>query len=67
MNTYMTINTNTPQAVDRRAPLKIQYQQGYYAFLKGWLSNQYDHASVQGQEWQRGFDAAYFNQRDKLV
>jgi len=47
--------------------LKIQFQQGYYAFLKGWLVNQYELVSVQGQEWQRGFDAAYFEQLDHIT
>jgi hypothetical protein len=63
----MSINTNTLRTADRRAPLKIQFQQGYYAFLKGWLVNQYELVSVQGQEWQRGFDAAYFEQLDHIT
>jgi len=63
----MSINTNTLRTADRRAPLKIQFQQGYYAFLKGWLVNQYELVSVQGQERQRGFDAAYFEQLDHIT
>jgi hypothetical protein len=61
----MTINTDV-KTVDRKAPLKIQVQQGYYAFYKGWLANQYDSFSVQGQEWQRGFNIAYFENIDRL-
>ena len=61
----MSINTNTKN-IERKAPLKIQVQQGYYAFYKGWLANQYDDSSVQGQEWQRGFDIAYFENIDRL-
>jgi len=62
----MSINTNTLRTADRRAPLKIQFQQGYYAFLKGWLVNQYELVSVQGQEWQRGWNAGYWDNYDKL-
>jgi hypothetical protein len=51
---------------ERPAPLKIQYGQGYYAFTRGWLSNQYDADSTAGKEWQRGFDAAYFDNLEKL-
>jgi hypothetical protein len=54
------------KTIDRRPPLKIQLQQGYYAFYKGWLTNQYDASSVQGQEWQRGFDAAYFDNLSQI-
>jgi len=63
----MSINTNTLRTADRRAPLKIQFQQGYYAFLKGWLVNQYELVSVQGQEWQRGWNAGYFEQLDHIT
>ena len=51
---------------ERSAPLKIQCQQGYYAFTRGWLANQYNPASVAGKEWQRGFDRAYFDNLEKL-
>ena len=46
---------------ERSAPLKIQYQQGYYAFSRGWLGNQYNLTTMAGKEWQRGFDTAYFD------
>lgn len=45
---------------DRTAPLKIQFEKGKFAFKKGWLGNPYDRETVQGKEWQRGFNAAYF-------
>jgi hypothetical protein len=51
---------------ERPAPLKIQYGQGYYAFTRGWLSNQYDADSTAGKEWQRGWDRAYFDNLEKL-
>lgn len=56
----------TPSKQERSAPLKIQYNQGYYAFSKGWLSNQYPVDSVAGKEWQRGWDAAYFHNLDRV-
>lgn len=51
---------------ERNAPLKIQFGQGYYAFSRGWLGNQYPADSVAGKEWQRGFDAAYFDNLAKI-
>jgi hypothetical protein len=51
---------------ERSAPLKIQWQQGYYAFTRGWLANQYNPISVAGKEWQRGFDRGYFDNLEKL-
>ena len=53
--------TMQQQRPERPAPLKIQVGQGYYAFSRGWLNNQYDPESVAGKEWQRGFDMAYFD------
>jgi hypothetical protein len=52
---------------ERSAPLKIQYGQGAYAFSRGWLRNQYDPDTIQGKEWQRGFDAAFFDNQDRLL
>lgn len=56
----------TPSKVERTAPLKIQYNQGYYAFSRGWVSNQYPIDSIAGKEWQRGWDTAYFHNLAKL-
>lgn len=41
--------------------LRVQFEKGYYAFSRGWLGNSYDPDSLAGKEWQRGFDAAYFD------
>jgi hypothetical protein len=49
-----------PVKPERNIPLRIQADQGYYAFSRGWLSNQYDPASNAGKDWQRGFDRAYY-------
>jgi hypothetical protein len=54
------------QKQERSAPLRIQHDQGYYAFTKGWLTNQYNPDSVAGKEWQRGFDRAYFDNLAKI-
>lgn len=55
------------QKQERNIPLRIQADQGYYAFSRGWIGNQYDPASNAGKEWQRGFDAAYYHNLDKLT
>jgi hypothetical protein len=52
--------------VERIAPLRIQFDQGYFAFKKGWLTNQYNPYTTQGKEWQRGFDRGYFDNLRKL-
>ena len=45
---------------ERTAPLSIQFDKGKFAFKKGWLGNPYKPDTIQGKEWQRGFNAAYF-------
>jgi hypothetical protein len=52
---------------DRTAPLHIQFEKGKFAFKKGWLGNPYKFDTIQGKEWQRGFDAAYFEKLDLLT
>jgi hypothetical protein len=47
--------------------LSIQFGKGYYAFSRGWLSNSYDPTSLAGKEWQRGFDAAYFDNLARIT
>ena len=54
------------QKSDRFPPLKIQFQQGYYAFSRGWLSNQYNFETMAGKEWQRGWDRAYFDNLSRI-
>lgn len=51
---------------DRQPPLHIQFDKGMYAFKRGWLGNPYDPDTAQGKEWQRGFNAAYFENLKKL-
>jgi hypothetical protein len=46
--------------------LSIQFGKGFYAFSRGWLGNSYDPDSLAGKEWQRGWDAAYFDNLAKL-
>lgn len=45
---------------ERVPPLSIQYDKGRYAFTRGWIANPYPEDEAKGKEWQRGFDAAYF-------
>lgn len=45
---------------ERFPPLTLQFEQGVYAFKRGWIVNQYKPDSIKGKEWQRGFDFAYF-------
>ena len=54
------------QRPERPAPLKIQVGQGYYAFSRGWMNNQYDPESVAGKEWLRGFNMAYYDNLAKI-
>lgn len=52
---------------ERYPPLRIQAEQGYHAFYKGWLNNHYNPTSMAGKEWQKGFDYAFFENRDTLL
>jgi hypothetical protein len=61
------METIMQQRAERPPPLKIQFGQGHYAFSRGWLNNQYDPESVAGKEWQRGFDAAYFDNLSRIT
>lgn len=51
---------------ERFPPLRIQADQGYHAFYKGWLSNHYNPDSMAGKEWQKGFDYAYFENIERI-
>lgn len=51
---------------ERYPPLSIQFGQGQVAFAKGWLNNQYNPDTMQGKEWQRGFNKAYFENLNKI-
>jgi hypothetical protein len=37
------------------------FQEGYYAFSRGWIASKYNLDSLKGKEWQRGFNCAYFD------
>lgn len=58
---------NKPIKKDRTAPLIIQFDKGKFAFKKGWLGNPYDPDTIQGKEWQRGFNAGYFERLQHLI
>lgn len=51
---------------ERMPPLSLQFDQGQYAFKRGWVSNSYNPDSNKGKEWQRGWNAAYFGNLDKM-
>lgn len=57
----------TIQKQERMPPLSLQFQQGTYAFQRGWVANAYNRDSIKGKEWQRGWDAAYFGNLDRVV
>lgn len=59
----MTVHTE--KRAERMPPLSLQFEQGYYAFQRGWIANNYTPSSIKGKEWQRGFDRAYFDNLDK--
>lgn len=42
------------------APLKIQYGKGMTAFHMGNMDNPFKSNTMQHREWQRGFNAAYY-------
>lgn len=64
MMNHQQKNDSQPKK-ERTAPLKIQFEKGVYAFKRGWLGNPYDPETIQGKEWQRGFNSAYFVNLDK--
>lgn len=46
--------------------MRVQFENGYYAFTRGWLSNRFEPSTLAGMEWQRGWDAAYFDNLDRI-
>jgi hypothetical protein len=51
---------------DRSSLLPFQFKEGYYAFSRGWIKNNYKEGTDKAKEWQRGFDTAYFHNLDKI-
>ena len=48
------------------APLKIQFSRGMTDFKRGKVSNPYHPNSMQGREWERGFNLSYFQRLERL-
>ena len=48
------------------APLKIQFEAGPRAFHNGKLKNPYPSYHMRHKEWERGFNLAYFKNKNKL-
>jgi hypothetical protein len=42
------------------APLKVQFERGYLDFKRGRVNNPFHSDTMQYREWERGFNAAYF-------
>jgi hypothetical protein len=42
------------------------FEEGYYAFKRGWVVCKYNPETLKGKEWQRGFDLAYFDNLKKV-
>jgi len=49
------------------APLKVQFQQGYYAFKRGGQINPFHVDTMQFREWERGYDKAYDENLTKVI
>ena len=47
------------------APLKIQWMKGYDAFVYGKLRNPYSSDTMMHREWERGFIAAYYDNKHR--
>ena len=48
------------------APLKIQFSRGVNDFKRGKLNNPYHPNSMQGREWERGFNLSYFQRLERV-
>ena len=46
-------------------PLKIQFEEGQRAFYNGKLKNPYNVNNIRHKEWERGFNSAYFNNKER--
>ena len=47
-------------------PLRIQFDEGFRAFSRGILKNPYGENNVRHKEWLRGWNTAYFDNKNKL-
>jgi len=47
-------------------PLRHQYEAGGRAFRGGYIENPYKPGTNQYKEWQRGFDAMYFENLEEV-
>ena len=49
------------------APLKVQFQQGYYAFKRGGQTNPFHLDTMLFREWERGYNKAYDENLTKVI
>ena len=48
------------------APLKLQFNQGITGFKRN-KKNPFSNNTMQYREWERGFNSAFFSQRERIV
>ena len=48
------------------APLKIQFSRGMSDFKRGKVTNPYHLNTMQGREWERGFNLSYFQRLERV-
>ena len=48
------------------APLRMQYEKGYTDFKRGRVGNPFHQDTMQFREWNRGFNAAYYEQLKRV-
>jgi len=48
------------------APLKIQFSRGMSDFKRGKVTNPYPLNTMQGREWERGFNLSYFQRLERV-
>ena len=67
------MNTNTKRLTRKErglgkydAPLRMQYEKGYGDFKKGRILNPFHEDTMQYREWNRGFNAAYYEQLKRV-
>lgn len=55
------------KVIEPSAPMRRQYEDGFWSFKHGVIVNPYNPATLQYREWQRGWNAAYFRNLERLT
>lgn len=48
-------------------PLRIQFDEGFRAFIRGILKSPYGEQNIRHKEWQRGWNTAYFKNQKRPI